>query len=133
MKTFKQFVEQLSLSQAFAKAGKSGGGVGDWEKSSTLNSLRLRTTSDRARPKGNVSGVLTVPLNKATYDGRVESGRNQTNKQYQDNPDYVGPLKGAGQGTNDRMPGTTPSNSPSLSKPSYIKKHHKPNKFAGFT
>jgi len=77
MKTFQQFQEQLSLSQAFQKIGK-GRGVADAGEgiSRSLESERLRVTSDRAKPKGSTSGVPTIPLNKATYQGRVEAGRN---------------------------------------------------------
>jgi len=73
MKTFQQFQEQLSLSQAFQKIGK-GRGVADAGEgiSRTLESQRFRVTSDRARPKGDTSGVLTIPLNKATYQGRMD-------------------------------------------------------------
>jgi hypothetical protein len=113
MKTFNEFQEQLSLSQAFQKVGK-GPGVGDWESSRTLNSLRGASTSDRAKPKGSKAGIPTVSLNQATYRGRAEAGRNP---KYQDNPDYTGPTIGFGgsPGTKDRMPGTTPSNNPRLS------------------
>jgi len=64
----------LSLSQAFQKIGKgrrvadAGGGIAE-----SLESLRSRVTSDRARPKGNTFGVLTIPLNNATYQGRVDT------------------------------------------------------------
>lgn len=116
MKTFKEFQEQLSLSQAFQKAGK-GPGVGDWESSRTLGSLRSASTSDRAKPQGSRAGIPAVPLNQSSYRGRVEAGRNtpdRTKKRVADNPDYQGPVRSTGSGTGDRMPGTTPSLRPML-------------------
>ena len=92
-----------------------GPGVPSEPPSSTtsLKSLAARVPSDRAKPKGSTGGISTVPLNRASYSGRKEAGRNP---KYADNPDYTGPLtKGAGSGTRDRMPGTTPSSSPQLS------------------
>jgi len=119
MKTFQQFQEQLSLSQAFQKIGK-GRGVADAGEgiSRSLESERSRVTSDRARPKGSTSGVrVTTPLNQATYQGRVEAGKNTPERQKKrvaDNPNFQGPMQYAGQGTKDRMPGTTPESNPRL-------------------
>lgn len=129
MKTFKQFQEGLSLSQAFAKAGKPGVPSERPTNATTLDSLSRRNTSDMARPKGNTSGVPTTPLNQATYSGRVNAGRNtpdRTKKGEADNPDYQGPMVGlaASPGTRDRMPGTSPSSSPQL--PNYTNKSISP-------
>jgi muramidase (phage lysozyme) len=90
-----------------------GRGVGDWERgTTTLDALRRRIPSDLARPKGNTSGVPTVPLSQSSYFGRILSGLNQSGKGSADNPNYTGPITGAGSGTRDKMPGTTPSNKP---------------------
>lgn len=111
MKTFKQFQEQLSLSQAFARAGKPGIPSEKPTGGTTLDSLRRRTPSDLAKPRGSRAGIPITPLSQATYSGRIEAGR-RNNPNDQDNPDYVGPTKGLGgsSGTRDNMPGTTPSN-----------------------
>lgn len=117
MKTFKQFQEGLSLSQAFAKAGIPGIPSERPTSTTTLGSLRRRTTSDMAKPVGSRAGIPTTPLNQATYRGRVEAGRNtpdRTKKREADNPNFQGPMRGAGGGTRDRMPGTSPSSSPTL-------------------
>ena len=105
--------QEQSLAQAFAKAGKPGVPSEKPTSTTSLDSLRRRSTSDKARPSGNTSGVLTTPLNQSSYRGRVEAGRN-TKYNEADNPDYTGPLRGAGSGTKDKMPGTTPSNNPRL-------------------
>jgi hypothetical protein len=127
MKTFKQFQEQLSLSQAFSRVGKPGGGVGDWERSATIRSLAARSRS----PGGNSA----VPLPQATYQGRADAGRNTPDQQrrgYADNPDYVGQV-GPAPGIRDRMPGTTPSSSPYLLKPIYNNKSTgKPDRYRNF-
>ena len=111
MKTFQQFQEQLSLSQAFARAGKPGIPSEKPTGGTTLDSLRRRTPSDLAKPRGSKAGIPITPLSQATYSGRIEAGR-RNNPNHQDNPDYVGPIKGLGgsSGTRDNMPGTTPSN-----------------------
>jgi muramidase (phage lysozyme) len=83
-----------------------GRGVGG---TTNLESLRRRNPSDLARPKGNTSGVPTLPISQSSYFGRILSGLNQG---FADNPNYTGPMTGAGSGTMDRMPGTTPSNKP---------------------
>lgn len=121
LKSFKQFEEQfqegLSLSQAFAKAGKPGIPSERPTSTTTLDSLRRGATSDMPKPIGSRAGVLTTPLNQATYQDRVEVGRNtpdRTKKREADNPNYQGPLRGAGSGTRDRMPGTSPSSSSTL-------------------
>ena len=104
--------QEQSLAQAFAKAGKPGVPSEKPTSTTSLDSLRRRNTSDKARPSGNTSGVLTTPLNQSSYRGRVEAGRS---RRYSDNPNYTGPLTGgAGSGTKDKMPGTTPSNNPRL-------------------
>lgn len=127
MKTFKQFQEGLSLSQAFSRAGKPSVPSERPTNATTLDSLRARNTSDMARPRGNTSGVPTTPLNQSTYRGRVNSGRNtpdRTKKREADNPNFQGPLRDAGSGTRDRMPGTTPSLNPNL--PNYTNKSISP-------
>jgi len=114
MKTFKELQEQLSLAQAFAKAGKPGIPSEKPTNTTSLDRLRRRNTSDIAKPKGSKAGIPTVPLNKSSYEGRKEAGRNP---RAADNPDYTGPLRdGAGSGTRDKMPGTTPSSNPNLSQ-----------------
>jgi hypothetical protein len=127
MKTFKQFQEQLSLSQAFTKAGKPSIPSERSTSATTLGSLRAKNTSDMARPKGNTSGVPTTPINQSTYRGRVEAGRNtpdRANKKIADNPNFQGPVLGAGSGTKDRMPGTSPQSNPQL--PNYTNKSVSP-------
>ena len=127
MKTFKQFQEQSSLSQAFAKAGKPGIPSERPTSATTLGSLRGRNTSDMTRPRGNTSGVPTTPLNQSTYRGRVEAGRNtpdRANKKIADNPNFQGPVRDAGSGTRDRMPGTAPQSNPQL--PNYTNKSISP-------
>lgn len=111
MKTFKQFQEQLSLSQAFARAGKPGIPSEKPTGGTTLDSLRRRTPSDLAKPRGSRAGIPITPLSQATYSGRIDAGRRPAPTD-QDNPNYVGPTKGLGgsSGTRDNMPGTTPSN-----------------------
>ncbi len=107
MKTFSQFQEQLSLAQAFAKVGKPGGGVGDWESG----------TSQLRRPRP----VPITRLNQASYLDRMKAGRRSDKAQ--DNPNYVGPVRNAGAGTGDvRMPGTTPSQTADLDSPNKVKK-----------
>lgn len=107
MKTFSQFQEQLSLSQAFAKVGKPGGGVGDWE--SGTSQLRRNQT------------VPITRLNQSSYAGRIAAGRRADDAA--DNPNYVGPVRGSGAGTKDRMPGTTPSQTADLDSPNKVKKN----------
>jgi hypothetical protein len=129
MKTFKQFQEQSSLSQAFAKAGKPSIPSERPTSVTTLDSLRAKNTSDMARPTGNTSGVPTTPINQSTYRGRVEAGRNTPDRRYQnappaDNPNFQGPVLGAGSGTKDRMPGTVPQSNPQL--PNYTNKSVSP-------
>ena len=110
MKTFKQFQEQLSLSQAFARAGKPGIPSEKPTGGTTLDSLRRRTPSDLAKPPGSKAGIPITPLSQATYSGRIEAGR-RPEADVHDNPNYVGPIRGIGSsGTRDNMPGTTPSN-----------------------
>ena len=124
MKTFKQFQEQLSLSQAFRRVGKPGIPSERPTSLTTLDSLRARNPSDRAKPRGNTSGVPITPLNQATYQGRVEAGRN---KNFADNPNFQGPLLGGlggGSGTKDRMPGTSPQSNSQL--PNYTNKSVSP-------
>jgi len=107
MKTFSQFQEQLSLAQAFAKAGKPGGGVGDWE--SGTSQLRKKQS------------VPITRLNRSSYADRIQAGRRADNAA--DNPNYVGPVRGSGAGTGDvRMPGTTPSQNADLDSPNKVKK-----------
>ncbi|MGA0083411.1 MAG: hypothetical protein ACO3H5_07195 [Candidatus Nanopelagicales bacterium] len=117
MKTFKEFQEQLTLSQAFAKAGKPGIPSEKPTSTTSLDRLRRRNTSDMVKPTGSSAGIPTVPLNQSSYRGRVRAGRNP---KYADNPDYVGPTTGLGgaSGTRDNMPGTTPSSNPNLSQSS---------------
>jgi hypothetical protein len=129
MKTFKQFQEQSSLSQAFVKAGKPGIPSERPTSATTLDSLRAKNTSDMARPKGNTSGVPTTPINQSTYRGRVEAGRNAPGQDKQkprpaDNPNFQGPVRDAGSGTRDRMPGTAPQSNPQL--PNYTNKSISP-------
>jgi hypothetical protein len=112
MKTFQQFQEQSSLSQAFAKAGKPGIPSERPTSATTLDSLRGR----------NTSGVPTTPLNQSTYRGRVEAGRTST-PGVADNPNYQGPTRIA-SGTRDRMPGTVPQSNPQL--PNYTNKSISP-------
>ena len=108
MKTFSQFQEELTLSQAFAKVGKPGGGVGDWESGTS----QLR----KNKP------VPITRLNQSSYAGRIAAGRRADNAA--DNPNYVGPVRGSGAGTGDvRMPGTTPSQNADLDSPNKIKKN----------
>ncbi len=117
MKTFREFLN-------ICEGGRSlkdilGPGVPSERPTSltTLETLRRRNTSDLPRPRGSTSGVLTTPLNQATYQGRVEAGRrtNPKTQRWVDNPDYVGPTSPS-QGTRDTlMPGTTPSLNPNLS------------------
>lgn len=111
MKTFQEFQEQLSLSQAFARAGKPGIPSEKPTGGTTLDSLRRRTPSDLAKPRGSRAGIPITPLSQATYSGRIDAGR-RPDPNVHDNPDYVGPTKGLGgsSGTRDNMPGTTPSN-----------------------
>ena len=111
MKTFQQFQEQLSLSQAFARAGKPGIPSEKPTGGTTLDSLRRRTPSDLAKPRGSRAGIPITPLSQASYSGRIDAGRRPAPTD-QDNPNYVGPTKGLGgsSGTRDNMPGTTPSN-----------------------
>lgn len=123
MKTFQQFQEQSSLSQAFAKAGKPGIPSERPTSATTLDSLRAKNTSDMTRPRGNTSGVPTTPLNQSTYRGRVEAGRTST-PGVADNPNYQGPVRGAGSGTRDRMPGTEPQSNYKL--PNYTNKSISP-------
>jgi hypothetical protein len=116
-KTFKQFKEELSLSQAFRRAGKPSVPSERPTSATTLDSLRRRNTSDMPKPIGSRAGVPTTPLNQATYKGRVEAGRNTPNERKErvaDDPNYQGPIRGVGSGTRDRMPGTTPSSSSTL-------------------
>lgn len=77
-------------------------GVGDWERDQpqTLTSLKRLKYNQLSREQA-VGDALKI--NKATYRGRAYSSER--------NPDYQGPLIDGGQGTKDRMPGTTPSNS----------------------
>jgi len=105
--TTKKVEEQLSLAQAFAKVGKPGGGVGDWESG----------TSQLRRPRP----VPITRLNQASYLDRIKAGRRSDKAQ--DNPNYVGPVRNAGRGTGDvRMPGTTPSQIADLDAPNKVKK-----------
>lgn len=115
MKTFKQFCQEQNKSLKDIL----GPGVPSERPTSvtTLGSLSRRNTSDMPKPIGSRAGVLTTPLNRATYQGRVEAGRNtpdRTKKREADNPNFQGPIKGAGSGTRSRMPGTSPSSSPTL-------------------
>jgi len=129
MKSYKEFQEQISLSQAFQRIGK-GPGVADSGEgvSRNLPSLSRITPSDRAKPKGSNAGIPITPLSKATYAGRVEAGR--SDKNFSDNPDYVGPVAGVGgSGTKDNMPGTTPSNNPKLDSSQPKKVPQKPRNF----
>lgn len=117
MKTFKEFYD-ICEEQKRKLKDIIGRGVPSERPSSTTSLERIarRTPSDMARPRGNTSGLPSVtPLNRATYHGRVEAGRDPR-RQYADNPDYTGPVRGSGSGTRDRMPGTTPSSNPYLPK-----------------
>jgi len=130
MKTFKEFQEQISLSQAFQRIGK-GPGVADSGEgvSRNLPSLSRITPSDRAKPKGSNAGIPITPLSKARYAGRVEAGRSNK-KNIADNPNYVGPLGTfGGSGTKDNMPGTTPSDNPKLHSSQIKKVQQKPRNF----
>lgn len=83
---------------------------------------------DYVRPRTTIRGLRdaqiraeqelrrVIPLNRASYAGRRESGR-VFGPNAQQNPDYTGPLPGGGSGTRDIMPGTTPSNVHTLPKP----------------
>jgi hypothetical protein len=113
MKTFKEF---LYVCEDIRKLTDiTGPGVPSERPTSTTSLQRLasRIPSDLAKPKGSTAGVPTIPLNQATYQGRVEAGKIQK-KDVADNPNYQGALRGSGFGTRDRMPGTTPSNNPKL-------------------
>jgi hypothetical protein len=126
MKTFQQFQEQSSLSQAFSKAGKpSIPSERPTSGATTLNTLKRLNTSDMARPRGNTSGVPTTPLNQSSYRGRVQAGRTPT-PEIADNPNYQGSMRGpsASSGTGDRMPGTTPQSNYKL--PNYTNKSISP-------
>ena len=118
MKTFQEFIE---IAEETKKTLKDilGPGVPS-ERPTNLSSLNRRSstsTSDYTPPiQPSRSGVIR-PLNQATYQGRVGAGRNsrdRTKRKEADNPDFQGPIKGAGSGTRDRMPGTSPSSSPTL-------------------
>jgi hypothetical protein len=54
-------------------------------------------------------------LKDSTYRGRGSADSSGPS------PDYQGPMNGAGSGTRDRMPGTTPTQDPNP-KPKYTKK-----------
>lgn len=127
MKTFQQFQEQLSLSQAFARAGKPGIPSEKPTGETTLDSLRRRNPSDLAKPRGSRAGIPITPLSQATYSGRIEAGKSD-NPNVHDNPDYIGPTKGLGgsSGIRDNMPGTTPSNVYDADKVKPIKPKFKP-------
>jgi hypothetical protein len=111
MKTFQQFQEQSSLSQAFAKAGKPGIPSERPTSATTLGSLR-------ANPR-----TFLTPLNQSSYRGREEAGRNP-NPKIATNPNFQGPVRDAGSGTRDRMPGTSPQSNPQL--PNYTNKSISP-------
>lgn len=83
-----------------------------------LKDIIGRGVPSERNPRTTVLGrrrqvIDITPLNQATYHGRAEAGRDPR-RQYADNPDFTGPLRGAGSGTRDRMPGTTPSSNPNL-------------------
>lgn len=86
-----------------------------------LKDIIGRGVPSERNPRTTVLGrrrqvIDITPLNQATYQGRAEVDRDPTRKSA-DNPDYTGQVKGAGSGTRDRMPGTTPSSSPFLPRP----------------
>lgn len=100
------------------------------ERPTNLTSIQRLTTNSKLQ---GAAINQAIPLSQATYRGRVEAGRNtsQQGRQPVDNPDFQGPMGGSlkknigldsGQGTRDKMPGTTPSNNP-----------HLPNKFDKYT
>ena len=66
------------------------------KKGTSLTDLRIRQL------QGERSVAKAVKADKATYEGRADSGLKGPG------PDYQGSMGYAGKGTKDRMPGTTP-------------------------
>lgn len=99
MKTFKQFQEGLSLSQAFDRAGYKPGIPSERPTRTTTLPGLVQRQRERATA---VQQAVQLPY--STYSGRVEAGRRPPGKNYRDNPNSHG----------GRMPGTTPESNPQL-------------------
>lgn len=64
--------------------------------SEAINSLRIKKD-----PYAKI-----IPLNQASYRGRANEYRGKSGE----GPNYLGPMRGAGSGTRDRMPGVSDPN-----------------------
>ena len=87
--TLKQVLNALGIKKTMASE----------RPSSTTNIYSLRNQQRRAEEA--MKAIMALKI--SSYFGRALSDQQGTS------PDYQGPMVGSGEGTQDRMPGTTPT------------------------
>ncbi len=121
MKTFQEFILECELVEGRSlSAILNPGSVADYSSQNNRNLSSI--VRDQKRAESSMSANTNIQ--NSSYLGRLRAGVSRNKPKESNNPNYQGNLGFGGAGTKDRMPGTTPSSSPSA-PPLYIKKFNK--------